>query len=142
MSSEVKSFYFGQNNQITKDDVPAIIDLISDFLFNYNIDYSAKSHSRNINSKTFYYRFSIDDKLNVMKILSNTTDFPGSGHFDEICYMFRCNLVNEIYDRLDRKSEAYKMIKTMTKLWSNFAKFGLVFRWFCSDFLIIFLFWF
>lgn len=94
MSSEVKSFYFGPNNQITKDDVPTIIDLISDFLFNYNIDYSAKVHSRN--SKTFYYKFQIDEKLNFLKIQNNLTEFPGTGHFDEICYLIRCNIINEI----------------------------------------------
>lgn len=126
MSSEVKSFYFGPNSRITKNDVPKIIDLISDILFNYNIDYSAKAHSRNLNSKTFYYKFSVDDELNVLKILTNSTSFPGAGHFDEICYLFRCNYVNEIYESLERDNSAYKMIKTMTKLWSNFAKFGLV----------------
>lgn len=89
MSSEVKSFYFGPDSKIIKNDVSTIIDLISDILFNYNIDYAVKAHSMNRNSKTFYYRFSVNEKLNFLKILSNTTSFPGAGHFDEICYLFR-----------------------------------------------------
>lgn len=40
----------------------------------------------------------------------------------------------------ERESKAYKMIKTMTKLWSNFAKFGFGFQWLCFDKILIFFF--
>lgn len=122
MSAEVKTFYFGK--EITEDDVYKIINLQSDVLFNYNLDFVAKSNAKHDDSKTYYYRFSVDDKLNALKMITNTTHIPGTTHFDEICYLFRCNYLNKIYESLEATSATRQIIKTMAKLWTDFAKEG------------------
>lgn len=32
--------------------------------------------------------------------------------------------MNEIYEKLDPESTAFKTVKTMAKLWADFAKYG------------------
>lgn len=55
---------------------------------------------------------------------SSKIKIGGAGHNDEICYIFKCTDMNEVYEKLNSESTAYKTVKIMSNLWASFAKFG------------------
>lgn len=57
-------------------------------------------------------------------------DKPGTSHGDDLCYVFRCDKISDKYDEIlrnttDKDSKiALQSIEYMTKLFTNFAKYG------------------
>lgn len=92
-------------------------------VFAYPADRTAKSNFIKGHGKIYYYRFGVDDFLNTAKISSEII-IGGAGHNDEICYIFKCADMSEIYEKLNSDYTAYKTVKTMSKLWADFAKYG------------------
>lgn len=122
ISKKVKEIYFPQGNVINTESALQLVDLFSDSSFAYSLDFLAKNNYKN-KFKTFFYVFGVTDVLNVAKIIANIT-IGGAAHGDELCYIFKCSEITEVYDEIKKDSVAYKSIKSMTKLWSNFAKYG------------------
>lgn len=120
-TKEIRDFYFGEDVQVSNETLREYTDLLSDLFMVHGIDKSAKAHSK---GKSFYYRFSVDAKLNVFKILFKLESVVGTSHGDELCYLFRCNAFNQLYENLADDSIEVRTIRTITKLWTNFAKFG------------------
>lgn len=99
--------------------------MCSDIVFRYAVDRTVKYLSKRAN--IYYYKFSVDGKLNLFKVTQNFTMFEGAQHGDEICYIFKCNnALKDVYNSLSDESIERKSIKNMVKLWTNFAKYGSV----------------
>lgn len=98
--------------------------MLSDIFFTYGIDKTVKYLSKRAN--TFYYRFSVDGALNHFKSIVKLTHIEGTAHADELCYLFKCKVLGDVYENLEEESIERKVITNMAKLWTNFAKYGLV----------------
>lgn len=122
ISNKVKKFYFPRGEVIDTESALQLVDLFTDSSFSYSSDFIAKNNFKN-NFKTFFYIFGVTDMLNVAKILANVT-IGGAAHGDELCYIFKCGALAGAYNDIQKNSIAYNTIKAMTKLWTNFAKFG------------------
>lgn len=96
--------------------------MCSDVFFRYVIDRTVKYLSKRAN--IYYYRFSVDGNLNYFKVTQKLNMFQGAQHGDEICYLFKCNALGDVYGTLTTESIERKAIKNMVKLWTNFAKYG------------------
>ncbi|XP_037044089.1 esterase B1-like [Bradysia coprophila] len=120
-ANEIRNFYFGVDGQVSNETLAEYNDLLSDVFLVHGIDKSAKAHSK---GKSFYYRFSVDATLNAFKILFKLESVFGTSHGDELCYLFRCHVFNEIYENIADDSVEMRTIRASTKLWTNFAKFG------------------
>lgn len=88
ISAKVKEFYFPNGTIPSEEIILQYNDLISDTVFAYPAELAARSNSKNENVKTFFYRFGVDDSLNYAK-RSSELKFGGTGHVDEICYIFK-----------------------------------------------------
>jgi bile salt-stimulated lipase len=75
-------------------------------------------HAASQTSPVYYYRFSYDGSLNLVKRLL-LLQFPGAVHGDELPYMF--NLT--IPDPLFTTDEAVTVRRQLVRLWTNFAKY-------------------
>lgn len=52
------------------------------------------------------------------------TTLKGASHADELCYLFKCQFLDKLYETLPRDSLEVRSIKLLTNLWANFAKYG------------------
>lgn len=77
----------------------------------------------------------MDSELNVWKKLkppfpAELANASGSGHGDDLCYLFKCDVAQKIYDdvvrnRHDKQSKiCLKTIDYITTLFTNMAKYG------------------
>lgn len=122
MSKIVKEFYFPRGDIIDTESALQLVDLFADWSFSYPMEQVARNNYQN-DFNTFFYVFGVTDVLNIAKILANVT-IGGAAHGDELCYIFKCAELVDAYNDIKEDSIAYKTIKSMTKLWSNFAKYG------------------
>lgn len=121
---DIRKFYFGNSGEFSNETVQRYVDMCSDIFFRYSIDRTVKYLSKRAN--VYYYRFSIEGGLNYFKNRENQSHFKGSQHGDELCYIFKCNVLRNTYANLTDESVERKTIQSMVKLWTNFAKYGSV----------------
>ncbi|XP_050504983.1 juvenile hormone esterase isoform X1 [Diabrotica virgifera virgifera] len=93
------------------------INLSTDALFAAGIITSAKNQAKVSKNPVYFYRFSLDAGLNMLKKMVNDTR-PGACHGDELGYLFKNLLTTDIGD------EDKTYIHRMVTLWTNFAKYG------------------
>ncbi|XP_072397540.1 juvenile hormone esterase-like [Diabrotica undecimpunctata] len=92
------------------------INLITDALFAAGIQLSAKNQAKVSKNPVYFYRFTLNGGLNLMKKMINDQR-PGASHGDEMGYLFKTALATDLKD--DDKTS----IKQLVTLWTNFAKF-------------------
>lgn len=110
------------DGEVNNETLPAYVDMLSDVFFTYGIDKTVKYLSNRAN--IYYYRFSVDGALNHFKMIVNLTHIDGTAHADELCYLFKCKILGNVYENLDDESVERNVIKNMAKLWTNYAKYG------------------
>lgn len=121
VANEIKEFYFGDGD-ISTDNTDALINLISDTQFMYNIDSWIRIHkNRSDSADLWYYVFDFDGELNWLKIISNIT-LRGTAHADELGYFF----VTKATKNLKVDADSLKVSSLLTELWSRFAWDGYV----------------
>lgn len=83
---------------------------------------------KGIDKPVYNYEFQYGGRRNLPKFVAGRPFWSASGatHADELFYLFSLVPVPSMFEN--------KMISTMTTLWTNFAKYGLV-LWFCGKFL-------
>lgn len=127
VAEKIKQFYF-QNGVITDKSMSEYVDYVSDGIF-YPIHKMLTRHLKASFANTYFYRFSFDGSLNFFKnsILNDGNSIKGATNGDEICYLFKCERLEETYkELLENKEEPDELhvSKRMVHLWTNFAKFG------------------
>lgn len=110
------------NNQpITEENRYSWTQYNTDHHFAYGIDTSLRAHLRHQSSPLYYYVFSFDGDLNLVKRALFLTAYPGAMHADDIPYLFS---VSRIPSVILPSNHANVVRRRMVRLWTNFAKFG------------------
>nr|ARN17876.1 carboxylesterase 9 [Cephus cinctus] len=116
----VRNFYFNGKN-VTKNDIQAYIKLQSDLYFTYGTAFSLKMMRYYMTKPIHQYLFSFDGKLGFFKKFFNVSLTSGVAHADETGYMFYPALLKITPDI---GSEEEKMLYKITRMWTDFAKYG------------------
>lgn len=113
--NDVINYYF-KNRTLTD----ALIDYFTDCLLAYPIKVSSESILRNSTRTLYNYYFEYDSLRNLNKFLTRLPTTPGACHGDELFYIFQ----PVVFSVLPSIPSDAAIIKTMTTLWTNFAKTG------------------
>lgn len=88
-AQEIRNFYL-DGEPLTKENSTDLIHLISDYHFTIISQMSAEIHAKyQPNTPTWFFRFSHDGKLNLMKKFYRVEHLSGACHSDENFYLFR-----------------------------------------------------
>lgn len=109
MSKDVRDFYFGKTNgQINKETIIDYNDMLSDSWFVYGIDKSVKAQVERTTGNVYYYQFSLETKLNILKAGlgrlppgAEPFNFPGASHVEDLFYIFYFELVRQCFMTLN-----------------------------------------
>lgn len=122
---KIKKFYFTPNQHI----VEGYIDFKTDDAFFLTTVQSVDLMSRHC-KPAFYYEFSYNGNLNLNKKFV-VYNYTGSAHADELGYIFKPDykkMQQALGDEAPRENEISQtdvtIIKRMTTMWTNFAKYG------------------
>lgn len=95
---------------------------LSDAMFNWGIDTTARMHSERQSAPVYYYKFSFVGTLNLIRnLLLIPREMEGATHGDDIFYLFS---VTSLPPPLFPTNESIMTRRRMVRMWSNFAKFG------------------
>lgn len=122
----IKKYYFGEEI-ISEKNVDKLLNFFTADLIMYSVVVLSRMiAARNIN-KVYLYKFSCKSKRNIITKIFDATNVLGDkihvSHADDLSYIFPMKVLQE---DVDKNSKEYQMIETVTKLWTNFAKFGYV----------------
>ncbi|XP_059059024.1 esterase E4-like [Achroia grisella] len=127
---EVKDFYFDEG-YIKVSKPGEFVTYIGDVMSFYPIDYGVRKYINGSNVPVYYYMFDYSGELNKRKndVLSKSKSIDGTWGAtmgDDLCYLFVCKSIKKIYKKAiqDDDSEDMKIVNTMVKMWTNFAKTG------------------
>lgn len=124
VAKQIREMYFPTGINANWNTLQNFAKLISNIYENYQIDRRVKMLSVASSGKTYYYNFGLISQFNYYKTFYNAEGEYGALHADDLCYVFKCNVVPTMYTNITVGSFNHGMIKTMTGLYSNFAKFG------------------
>ncbi|KPI95887.1 Esterase FE4 [Papilio xuthus] len=119
---KIKHFYFN-NDAIGMNNLSELIKFLSLSTFTYPMFQLARSCSRT--NKVYFYKFTGKSERNLMAHVCNVKKIMGNEipvcHGDELYYIFPMKRTKL---KICKKSKSFKIIENVTKLWTNFAKFG------------------
>lgn len=119
LGEEIIKFYFG-NGDISRDThLQEFYDITTDNSFLRGIYASVKIHRNTSKVPIYMYRLSLESELNFYKKILGI-ELPGVCHADELGYLFR-TILTEIPSPGSIEDVAQRR---MTRLWTNFAKYG------------------
>lgn len=121
VSKMARQFYFGEKN-ISLEEQSIIIDLNTQLYFEAPAILESETLIKNVEAKVFNYYFNYAGGRNFLKYISGFRNEPGACHSDEILYLFKGKIWPFPINKDDQK-----LIDWMTKMWTNFAKYGFVF---------------
>ncbi|XP_062541501.1 neuroligin-4, X-linked-like [Armigeres subalbatus] len=120
VGKQIKKFFFGDKS-IGLETVDELSDLFSDHTFVTTLNLSAEWLAKHQpNAKQYHYMFSSVGRLNIVKAMYNSNHLHGASHGDDGFYLFN----SAFLPRLSKNSEEAKVREILTKLWTNFAKYG------------------
>lgn len=121
---KVKEFYYGKD-KITSENLEGVVKYFSMASFTFDIIQWVKFCAKRNRNTIYLYKFGCISERNVMaEILGadkNILRRPIVCHGDDVMYIFDVKVANL---PINLNSKSYKMIETITKLWTNFAKHG------------------
>ncbi|KAI8420276.1 hypothetical protein MSG28_008811 [Choristoneura fumiferana] len=119
---KIMEFYF-VNGTIGERSLRRYAKYVSDQVI-YPLIRQARLHAEVSCSKVYLYRFAYRGTLNAGWHSSvGDLNLSGATLGDEICYLFKCKLPNDVYNRAAASNERH-FIKKIARLWTNFAKYG------------------
>ncbi|XP_055921512.1 juvenile hormone esterase isoform X2 [Eupeodes corollae] len=119
LAKKMRDFYM-DGAKIEEGTLDTFQNLLSDFNFVIDAYVAAEMHSRHQHkSPLYFYRFDYTGDLGFYKRLFQFDHLKGACHGDELFYIFQSAMADEPWADRDKK-----MVKTMCKLWANFAKYG------------------
>ncbi|XP_046977689.1 juvenile hormone esterase-like [Vanessa cardui] len=124
MGNRIKKYYF-HDDIISIENLEQLVNFLTVDLFVYGIIVFARLIARSKKNKVYLYKFSCKSKRNIFTkifgadhVLNNKTFVC---HADDLGYLFPMKV---FFEDIDTNTKEYKMIQTVTKLWTDFAKFG------------------
>ncbi|XP_052867374.1 juvenile hormone esterase [Anopheles cruzii] len=119
-AGKMKQFYLGDRH-VSNETIQEMMNLMSDVMFLHGITDFARLHaSHNGLNSTWVFRFGYDGALGIYKRILGI-NWPGACHGDELGYLFHFGFLNL---RLDSTSPELQVMHKMTRMWTNFAKYG------------------
>ncbi|XP_050094048.1 uncharacterized protein LOC126576786 [Anopheles aquasalis] len=119
---EVRQFYF-QDQAIDETNISKLLELLGDVTFNFPVYAAAVLQSRyQPGAPQYFYRFGYETELNQGRVHVNVPDgLPGAAHADELAYLFSGSAFKV---QLEPDSASAQARDLVSRLWTNFAKFG------------------
>ncbi|KAJ0179649.1 hypothetical protein K1T71_004240 [Dendrolimus kikuchii] len=114
---KARKLYFG-DKEINMNTVMNVSVLFTDLYFEMPVILESELLLGK-SAPTYNYYFNYEGGRNFLKYLTGYKNESGACHADEILYIFRGNMWPF---RINQKDQ--KMIDWMTKMWTNFAKYG------------------
>ncbi|CAG9787598.1 unnamed protein product [Diatraea saccharalis] len=122
---EIKKYYF-PNYAITADNCGSLLKFLTTQMFTHGIVTSAKFYSSTNNNKVYFYKFTCKTERNLASAMLGVSDVVQDRipvcHGDDLLYLFQIKLLCP--DKIDEDSSTFKLIDNITKMWTNFAKYG------------------
>ncbi|XP_050307748.1 esterase B1-like isoform X2 [Anthonomus grandis grandis] len=117
---EVRQMYGlkGDEDMWNRDVLEKAIKIYTHNYFMVDICRSAMLHASH-KIPVWFYRFNLDTDLNFLKKVSGI-EMQGAAHADDLPYLFP----NVLIGVPDPGTLEYQLAQKITKLWTNFAKFG------------------
>ncbi|KAJ9578096.1 hypothetical protein L9F63_025043, partial [Diploptera punctata] len=119
-ADKIKAFYF-KDKKPSPETEDNFLDCYTDLSFFMGANRVVRELSAVSTAPIYYYYFEFDGELGVAKRAVKITK-PGVAHADELGYLFNTAISPEIQDG----SLEQIALKRMVKMWTNFAKTGLV----------------
>ncbi|XP_049860475.1 venom carboxylesterase-6-like isoform X1 [Schistocerca gregaria] len=116
VTKKIKDFYFS-NGEVS---VSKLSELYTDGLFIWNGEEAIRKYKDT--APVYYYLLSYKGKYRMTKYLGGGDLDLGVAHGDDLFYLFSNNPYYPTSG--DMPKEDYEMVKTITKLWTDFAKTG------------------
>ncbi|KAJ8676688.1 hypothetical protein QAD02_012475 [Eretmocerus hayati] len=114
----LRKFYL-DGKALTSDSKEQFTQMLGDIMFGAGVYISSRIFGARDKAPVYEYLFSYYSPIGFMKNLFKMNE--GVAHTDEINYLLYSNAFN---NKPEPGSANEKMTKTMTKLWTNFAKDG------------------
>ncbi|XP_013141628.1 PREDICTED: cholinesterase 1-like [Papilio polytes] len=122
----IKSHYL-KDEDVSMDNVYTLQKYFGTECFKYPSILFQKICAKRGKNKIFLYRFTCKSELNVFKHLLGAADIVGDRtvacHADELPYIFPIKFFTANNPNIDI-SRVFNLINQVTKLWTNFAKYG------------------
>lgn len=124
MGNRIKKYYF-QNEKITMKNIDKLLKYMSTEYFIYGIITLARIIAKKNKTKVYLYKFTCKSKRNIFTEKYGAVNVLGNDtfvcHADDLAYLFPLTAITRNVEEI---SNEYKMIQTVTELWTNFAKYG------------------
>ncbi|XP_075975673.1 uncharacterized protein LOC142976270 [Anticarsia gemmatalis] len=124
MGEKIRQYYFGDQIAIP-DDWFQLAKYFAMDMLGFSIMQWAKFCSNTKRNKLYIYKFSCKSERNkaaeILGIGDIVGDRPVTNHLDDLMYIFDAKALK---DSVDVNSLEYQLIDKVTKIWTNFAKYG------------------
>ncbi|KAM3956355.1 LOW QUALITY PROTEIN: bile salt-activated lipase-like [Aphomia sociella] len=117
-AKKIKEFYFGKE-LISPENVMKLVNIYTELYFEIPALIETDLVLDASNTTVYNYYFSYSGKRNLLKDRTSFKYDDGASHADELFYLFNSKVWPFPISKRDQK-----MIETLTKLWTNFAKHG------------------
>lgn len=118
----MKEYYF-KGEPVSMNNYDQILKFLSCEMFVYPIGELLKLNARR--NKTYSYKFTCKTNRNIFSKIFHVDKIFGdrkfTSHCDDLAYLFEINYMKQ---EIEKDSKEFKAIEQVTKLWTNFAKFG------------------
>ncbi|CAH1640554.1 unnamed protein product [Spodoptera littoralis] len=123
LGKRIREYYF-KNSISIPDDWEKLEKFYAACQFLFPANRWIKLVARSKKNKTYFYKFTCVSELNMISQMMGVGDLikdkPVVAHADDLLYLFTPNTSPII----DRNSKTFQHVEKVTKLWTNFAKFG------------------
>lgn len=124
LEAKIRKFYFGNQIKIPED-WEKLVNYLSMQMFIFPAIQWVKLCAPKKKNKVYLYKFTCKSERNVIAHFWGLADLVGSKpvtcHADDTMYLFNAKVMNS---KVDTSSETFQLIERVTKLWTNFAKYG------------------
>ncbi|KAL0880402.1 hypothetical protein ABMA27_002837 [Loxostege sticticalis] len=125
IGKRLKKYYFG-TEKVSMKNFDQLLKYCSVQLFTYGAHQWAKIASSNANNnKVYFYKFGCKTERSFLSNVSHVRKYLGDKvvvcHADDLPYLFSFKMEGM---KVVKGSESHRLIENVTKLWTNFAKFG------------------
>ncbi|XP_013141629.1 PREDICTED: cholinesterase 1-like [Papilio polytes] len=124
----IKNFYF-KDEDVSMENVYYLQKYFGTENFKYPTISFQKHCAKRGKNRVFLYKFTCKSEFNVFKHVMGVEDIVLRdkalvSHADDLPYIFHIKMLADLNPKLDVNSRVFKMIDQVTKLWTNFAKYG------------------
>lgn len=119
VTKKVKEFYFGDKD-VNSETLQSLEELYGDIYFDISVLQESEMMISKIDAPIYNYHFKYSGGRNLVKsVYGKFRNEPGASHGDDILYTFTSFIWPFKVNERDQK-----IIDWMTKMWTNFAKYG------------------